>query len=119
MRECHPALHLGGCTANQTGSGHASQSANQSAQQHLIQGMTDKQGRSLGEWMGGRVGGLQGMDVRESVSHKGVRVCRVWSWVENKGVMCSLAVVLTVMKLHLCIWAFLELTLDLCFFVRV
>lgn len=65
MRECHPALHLGGCTANQTGSSHALQPTTQSAQQHLIQGMMDKQGGSASEWVGGSVGGLQGMDVGE------------------------------------------------------
>ncbi len=65
MRECHPELHLGGCTANQTVSSHALQPAKQSAQQHLIQGMMDKQGGSPSEWVGGSVGGLQGMDVRK------------------------------------------------------
>jgi len=89
MRECHPALHLGGCTANQTGSSNALQPANQSAQQHLIQGMTDKQGRSIAESMGGRVGDLQGMGLGESVS-KVVQVCSVCYWLENNGVMWGL-----------------------------
>ena len=53
MRECHPALHLDGCTANQTGSSHALQLTKQSAQQHLIQGLTDKHGGvPVNGWMG-------------------------------------------------------------------
>lgn len=60
MRECHPALHLGGCTANQTSSCHALQPTNQSAQQHLIKGMTDNRDIRENWRVCGRVGGLQG-----------------------------------------------------------
>lgn len=66
MRECHPALHLGGCTANQAGSSHASQLANQSARQHLIQGVTDAWGEvPVNGWLGALMVVVRGVDVGE------------------------------------------------------